>query len=472
MQPAIEYIKASVEAILNRPYQLKVNIPSYRKDWIAKIRQVPHAKWNKQLKYWTIPYCKAELRIFHGLFKGEQQYLLKIKADIPESYQLYFEECFPKALVIIRADNSELFKIYVPKEAEAWQNIIKQIPGRKWHRYESCWKVPYVKYSFRHLKKHFAAKLRIEMNINSDIPDFFEMPTIPPKKILPKPYDLLSPKQKNAITAIEERLIIERKSWRTIKTYKAHLIGLFRYFPDTLPSKISAEQIKNYMLFKIRKNNIGERTQEQIMNSFAAFYNRFLKQENKLSLLKRPRQPKDLPNVFSTKEIELLLTSIQNIKHKTIIMMIYSSGLRKNELRNLRKQDVLFSRKSIFVKNAKGKKDRYVILADKLTEFLKIYLGLYNPKYWLFEGLHGGQYSETSVQSIYMNAKIKSNVNPNVTLHGLRHSFATHLVENNVPLHVVKDLLGHTSIKTTQVYLHISDKMRKGIKSPLDYLNI
>jgi site-specific recombinase XerD len=197
-----------------------------------------------------------------------------------------------------------------------------------------------------------------------------------------------------------------------------------------------------------------------------------LNQENKLKLLKRPKKVKDLPNVFSKQEIERLLGNIQNLKHKTLLTLAYSSGLRKSEVKNLLKNDILFDRNSIFIRCSKGKKDRYVILADKAAEFLKSYLTQYNPKYWLFEGQYGGQYSETSIQSIFVQAKQKATVNPNVTLHSLRHSFATHLVENNVPLHIVKDLLGHQSLKTTQVYLHISDKMRKNIQSPLDGLNI
>jgi len=471
-QQPIKYIKATVERIPNLAHKLKVNIPPHRNDWIAKMKQTPHAKWDRHLKYWTIPYCKEELRAFHSLFKGECSYQFKIETNIPENYFSYFEQQFPDAKVIIREENSEWIKVFVPQEAEAWQNVVKQIPGRTWNKYQKYWRVPYVKYSFRHLKKVFKAKWSIEMTINPNIPEYFSAPPKPEKKKTPKPYDLLMPKQQKAITALEETMMIERKSWRTIKTYKTHLIGLFRYFPNVLPSLISAEQIKEYMLYKIRASKIGERTQEQIMNAFAAFYKRLLDQENKLSLLKRPKKPKDLPNVFSKEEIVRLLKSVQNIKHKALLMVVYSSGMRKNEVKKLRKQDVLFDRKCIFVKDAKGKKDRYILLSDKAAAFLKIYFGQYDPKYWLFEGQHGGQYSETSIQKVFMKAKIKSGVNPNTTFHGLRHSFATHLVENNVPLHIIKDLLGHESLETTQIYLHISDKMRRSIESPLDGLNI
>lgn len=138
----------------------------------------------------------------------------------------------------------------------------------------------------------------------------------------------------------------------------------------------------------------------------------------------------------------------------------------------MRKKDILFDRKCIFVKAAKGKKDRYVFLSDNIVKYLKPYLAEHQPKFWLFEGNTAGQYSETSIQKIFTKAKIQSNVNPYVTFHGLRHAFATHSHENNVPLIVIQKLLGHNSIKTTEIYLHISDKFRKEFRSPLDELDL
>ena len=142
-----------------------------------------------------------------------------------------------------------------------------------------------------------------------------------------------------------------------------------------------------------------------------------------------------------------------------------------NLFEKYKKNIFLFDRNAIFVKQSKGKKDRYVMLADSAVKYLKEYLKIYQPKYWLFEGEKGGQYSERSIQSVFTDAKIKSGVNDGVTFHGLRHSFATHLVDTGVPLHVVKDLMGHNSIKTTEVYLHLSKTYLQEVKSPLDTLD-
>jgi len=197
-----------------------------------------------------------------------------------------------------------------------------------------------------------------------------------------------------------------------------------------------------------------------------------LKQEEKVIKLERPKKKKKLPNVFSLEEIELLLKALTNLKHKCMLILVYSGGLRRSEVLNLGVDDLNFSRKTLFIKNAKGGKDRYTFFSDIAQKHLKEYLKQYQPKYYLFEGQTGGRYSESSLQSIYEQARRKSRLPLNVTLHGLRHSFATHLVEKGIPLHVVQDLLGHASIKTTEIYLHISNKFRKELKSPLDDLNI
>lgn len=468
-----QYIKVIVESLTDTNQKLKVTIPAHRRDWVKKIKQVPHAKFDKLHKYWTIPYSKAEIRIFHNLFKGESDYQLKINPNIPEQFRDYYEsQNLDNKLVIRNDSNQDWFRVFVPKEAEAWRDLVKQIPGRTWNSYEKVWLVPYVKYSFRYLKRMFGSRLTIEMNINPNIPEYF---TPSKQKVKPSPKPLkptLQPKQQKALTTLEEKMMLERMSHRTIKTYEAHLKGLFLYYPKTLPSQISAEQLQQYVLHKIKTSNISERTQAQMINAFAAFYKRLLQQEDKLGLLKRPKKPKDLPNIFSKEEIERLLNGIRNLKHKTLLLLVYSAGLRKREIKNMQIDDILFDRKAIFVRCSKGKKDRYVMLAEKAAKYVKFYLEQYNPKYWLFEGEHGGQYSETSIQSIFVQAKQRAKANPNVTFHGLRHSFATHLVENGAALHVVKDLLGHQSLKTTQVYLHISNKMRKNTQSPLDGLNI
>jgi site-specific recombinase XerD len=153
-------------------------------------------------------------------------------------------------------------------------------------------------------------------------------------------------------------------------------------------------------------------------------------------------------------------------------MLIYSSGIRISEAVNLRLDDILREQKRLFIKGGKGKKDRYTILSDKMVILLEKYWQEYRPKYWLFEGLHDEKYSTTSIQKILRRAVEKSGVNPYATVHTLRHSFATHLLERGTDLRYIQYLLGHSSIETTQIYLHITEKGGKNLHSPLDNLDI
>ncbi len=153
-------------------------------------------------------------------------------------------------------------------------------------------------------------------------------------------------------------------------------------------------------------------------------------------------------------------------------MLIYSGGLRIGESIRLRKEDIHFGRKSIFIKGGKGKKDRYTILSDKMIVLLQNYLVAYKPAYWLFEGQNGGQYSTRSIQQVFRRAVAKSGVNPYSTVHTLRHSFATHLLERGTDLRYIQELLGHSSSETTQIYTHITKRARQRLSSPLDFLDI
>ena len=175
-----------------------------------------------------------------------------------------------------------------------------------------------------------------------------------------------------------------------------------------------------------------------------------------------------MPNVFSQEEVIRLIESPDNLKHKLILLLIYSAGLRLGELVNIRVRDINFSRRVIFIKDGKGKKDRFVTLAEEVIPYIKTYKSQYNPDYWLMEGQLGGQYSKRSVQNVFRQALEKSKVFAFGTVHTLRHSYATHCVENGFDIALLQEALGHGSIKTTEKYLHISSHALKKLRSPLD----
>ena len=192
--------------------------------------------------------------------------------------------------------------------------------------------------------------------------------------------------------------------------------------------------------------------------------------QRKVYLIERPIKEKTLPIVLNVKEIGSLLNATENIKHKAILMLGYSAGLRVSELINVRLRDIDSKRMQVRIEQSKGKKDRYSLLSNRLLAVLREYFKIHKPKEWLFEGIGGGQYSVRSIQEIMSAAVKKAGIKKKVTVHTLRHSFATHLLEQGTDLRYIQSLLGHESSKTTEIYTHITTKGFDQIVSPLDKL--
>ena len=185
----------------------------------------------------------------------------------------------------------------------------------------------------------------------------------------------------------------------------------------------------------------------------------------------RPKRPKTLPNVLSKEEVKDILNAHKNIKHRTMLCLIYACGLRRSELLNLKIQDVDSGRGFLIVIQAKGRKDRVVPLSDKIITLLREYYRYEKPVLYLFEGQKPGHpYSEKSLESVLKQALVKAKVKKGVTLHWLRHSYATHLLEMGTDLRYIQELLGHSSSRTTEIYTHVSTKSLQKIKSPFDDL--
>ena len=331
------------------------------------------------------------------------------------------------------------------------------------------WEAPYTKLTLRFFEKYFDNKaLKWAFEPAGDLPD--QLPQADPpqqrsEKVIPARYEA-------AVTALEQVLLLKRYSWRTIKSYKNCFRGFIRHYDQIKPSKITRQQINDYLTLLIKERKISVSHQSQIMSAIKMFYANVVNQEEKIRNLFQPKPPKKLPQVFTEEEVTLLLRSVANLKHRCMLMLVYSAGLRLGEAINLRLSDLQPTQNRLYVRGGKGKKDRCTLLSAKVWGQLKTYIELYNPVEWVFEGQTGGQYSERSLQEIFTKAKLRSNVNPGATVHTLRHSFATHLLEKGVDLRYIQELLGHESSKTTEIYTHITHKGWDKIKSPIDDLNI
>jgi site-specific recombinase XerD len=262
----------------------------------------------------------------------------------------------------------------------------------------------------------------------------------------------------------------KRYSFNTIKTYSSYFRDFLHHFQEQKIRCISKDQINQYVQLLIRTRNISASQQNQRINAIKFYYEKVLGRKKTTYYLTRPKKEKRLPAVLTLEEVNLILDQCRNIKHKCILMTIYSGGLRRSELINLKVSDIDSKHMLIRVENSKGGKDRYTLLSEKLVMLLRDYYRAFRPKYWLFEGQKGNQYSATSIENVFRSALKSSGITKHATPHTLRHSFATHLLEQGINLRYIQELLGHSSSKTTEIYTHVATSKLSKIKNPLDHL--
>ncbi|MCU4177722.1 tyrosine-type recombinase/integrase [Carboxylicivirga sp. N1Y90] len=260
-------------------------------------------------------------------------------------------------------------------------------------------------------------------------------------------------------------------SYNTINTYYYYVLRLLNCYRQNSLTQINAfnaDEINDYHQKMIGEKNFSKQTINQSVNAIKLYYKGYLKREVSLEEVVRPRTGKVLPKVWSQEEIKRILDCIDNIKHKTILAIIYGSGLRIGELLKLRIEDIDSKRMRMRILGAKGKKDRYTIIGNYTLDLLRQYYKKYKPNKLLFEGQFGGHYSTTSISRILYHAIKKSGVSKRGGVHSLRHSFATHLLESGTDLRYIQELLGHNSCTTTEIYTYVSNKHIEQIKSPID----
>ncbi len=261
-----------------------------------------------------------------------------------------------------------------------------------------------------------------------------------------------------------------RYSTSTIQSYISILGKFFHFHSEKHPNEIQINDIERFNYYYIIEQKRSAAFQNQLISALKKFYeNRF---HVKLSIgeLERPRKSRPLPRVLSKEDIQKLLSKAYNLKHRAILSLIYSAGLRRSEVLNLLIADVDSNRMVLNIRNAKGKKDRIVGLSLKILDLLREYYGIYKPQKYLFEGKYGGKYSAESVGKIFNRAKRRAGISLVGGVHILRHSFATHLHESGYDIRIIQEILGHKSSKTTEIYTHVSTKSILNVKSPFESL--
>jgi site-specific recombinase XerD len=256
-------------------------------------------------------------------------------------------------------------------------------------------------------------------------------------------------------------------SLRTMRSY-IHYNRDFCRVIRKVPDAVTEDDIKRYLAYLDKELDLSTSAMNLAISALKFFYAGILGKPV-TGNLRRPRHDKRLPCVLSKAEINLMLDTEKNPKHRLLLMMAYSSGLRVSEVVALRKENIDFSRKTILVCAGKGRKDRYTLLSDRAAQFAREYCNLYAIESWLFPGQdHTGHLSIRSAQAIFEKALRNASIDKPVSIHSLRHTFATHLLENGIDIRYIRDLLGHSSLRTTERYAHVAHRGILGIRSPLD----
>ena len=329
-----------------------------------------------------------------------------------------------------------------------------------WNSTSGCYCAIYSKESFRLVYTHLRAK-----NWFVDYKAFRSMEASTEKKISDSAR--FSRLQKKTLHEYVNYLRGQRLSESSVRTYYNFVLKLVEFLGEKDPAKLQRRDIELFIEQKIAGQNYAISTHRQCISSIV----HFLKLHNTaidLAEIKRPHKSRFLPTVLSKEEAINLLKVTRNLKHRAVLAMIYSCGLRIGELLALELVHIDIQRRQIHVKNSKGRKDRMVVLAQAMIPLINNYLCTYKPQRYFVEGAGAGKYSAQSIRAFLQSSCLRAGIYKKVTPHTLRHSYATHMLENGIDLRYIQELLGHSKPETTMIYTHVSQKSILKIESPLD----
>jgi integrase/recombinase XerD len=436
------------------PERIFISLPKNDAD-IHYLRSFQFVRWDSNNFQWIIPNYRNNFNLIKAYFQGRNITIEELRSiHIDESLQPVYH--FGQ-LLAVNKQNKTLRLYFTYNQAVMYQ--IKQIPLCRWNSSENCWTLPFKETTLQQIRS-IAEGAALE----------FVYRTVSQTKGTPR-----LPKHSDSRKCPHEyvaKLKELRYSPNTLAVYTDMFEEFMNYFPDKVLDEISEEEIVAFLRYLVNERQVSTSYQNQSINAIKFYYERVLGGQRKIYLIERPRKEKYLPEVLSEEEVAAILKTITNLKHRAVIMTIYSGGLRISEAINLKVKDIDSQRMQIRVTQAKGKKDRYTLLSKKTLLTLRQYFAEYKPEEWLFEGENKGQYSQRAIQNILRDAVTKANIKKHITVHTLRHSFATHLLESGTDLRYIQSLLGHSSSKTTEIYTHITTKGFDQIKNPLDNLDI
>jgi integrase/recombinase XerD len=427
--------------------KLYLTLRSFSNEDICFIKEKLNPVWNPLSRIWTIDDSDANRLRLREFFKT--RLIKKKKLSAPENL----------ARIVILKNGR--FSLSFGNDQDIIR-ILKYVAGTYWIKDEKLWLIPHNKYNYQKIHQELIRKNYKVMVEKESLKD--------------KKTNIFNKTRKQNIREIPteylDKLKIKRYSASTIKTYTSCFKEFISYYYDREVANISEEEVRSYVLYLIKTKNISNSTQNLVINAIRFYYEK-VKEGNKIILnIERPNNEKPLPKVLSEEEVVKIFSTIKNLKHRCLMFLIYSAGLRLSEAANLKIKDIQADRNLLMIRGGKGKKDRTTILSSKILQMLREYYKIYRPMNYLFEGTSGEQYSKRSIQAIFRTALLKAEIHKDASVHTLRHSFATHLLEAGTDIRYIQALLGHSSSKTTEIYTHVTTKGIDKIKSPFDNLNL
>lgn len=382
------------------------------------------------------------------------------------------------------------FEFYRDTQVE---NIIRNVAGAGWDPVKKAWHVSYDLKTLQQLEKKFREIAELNFTSNpesekiknyiqpfrkSDIENrkttFQQINSKNPvisKTLVSSASDIQFSRITKNIELFEIYLTHKRYSESTINIY-CEVVKRFLFFVNLPVEEITSEDLIKFNNY-IQANGYSSSFQNQVASGLKLFFDRIHKKKFDTGKIERPRREHKLPNVLCKEEVKHLLSAPVNIKHRVMLSLIYACGLRRSELLNLQPADIDSKRGLIIIRQSKGNKDRIVPLPPKILEMLRNYFRACRPAKWLFEGhIRANQYSPASLAKVLKKSAVKAGITKPVSLHWLRHSYATHLLEQGTDLRIIQELLGHKSSKTTEIYTHVSTKNIQQIKSPFEDFDI
>ncbi len=352
----------------------------------------------------------------------------------------------------IEIENTPVLGLFFPYN-ETLKSIAKK-NGAQWSTSMRCWWIPETKSNLDLLFSIYKGKAWLDINTLKKKSTKLKSAKLSTTMLVPAVY--------------REYLKRMRYSESTLKTYTSLFNEFLNFISPITFEDFSEEDIRRYQDWLVNEKKVKISTQGQAINAIKFYLEKVLRGKREVYYIERPRKERQLPIVLSKEEVVKLIAATPNEKHKLSFAMLYSTGMRISELLHLRLSDIDLDRCIVHIKNAKGKKDRITVLSKNLIPVIETFIEAHHPKYWLLEGPKRKQYSASSIrQTLKRNAKL-AGITKNVTPHTLRHSFATHLLEQGTDLRYIQELLGHSSPETTAIYTSVTDSSLRRVKSPLD----